>query len=105
MLMTWSDYAVELRGWTSCDIKYREGKSQRMETTLAKSPRSRFGPRGFRISLTWRVDEFPPYSTPRLCKGRNGSGGGRRVGRKAVNVREMKAKSPQIVSDTLYSNF
>ena len=55
MLMTWSDYAVGLRGWTSCDIKSREGKSLRMETTLAKSPRSRFGPRGFRI---WRVDEL-----------------------------------------------
>ena len=78
--------------------RHREGRSQRTETSSVKSPRSLFGPRGLRIS-------FIEHGRATLCKGRNSSGGGRRVGPKSVNVNGRKAKSPQIVSDTLYSNF
>ena len=83
MLMTWSDYAVGLRGWTSCDLKYREVKSQRMETTRELSVPV-LNTKTTRASAAYEGD----YGGP-----------------KSVNVRERKAKSPQIVSDTLYSNF
>ena len=75
---------VGLRGWTTwSDVVVVEVKSQRMETTRELSVPV-LNTKTTRASAAYEGD----YGGP-----------------KSVNVRERKAKSPQIVSDTLYSNF
>ena len=75
---------VGLRGWTTwSDVVVVEVKSQRMETTRELSV----------LVLNTK--------TTRASVDHEGDRGGP----KSVNVRERKAKSPQLVSDTLYSNF
>ena len=110
-LMTWSDYAVGRRV-----TKGKAPGRKVAENGNYVGEESSFTVRPSRPLLARSMSEMEQqygsfwmfikqYGSSRTCKGRNGSGGGRRVGPKSVNVNGRKAKSPQIVSDTLYSNF